>query len=180
LKVEDIEIRSDGQLDRPYRIVSPIEARVTAGAAWNKARTVEDVNSKLREVALKMGANAVINVQYERGVSATSWKALTATGTAVFARSIDRKCPFCAESIKREARACRFCGRDVEPEPESTDFDNLREDYPAVYDAAIGNLESLATPPENPAAWVRELCQRIDAGSPPDRAASNIPLDWSG
>ena len=27
-----------------------------------------------------------------------------------------RKCPSCAEVIKREARVCRFCGRDVEPE----------------------------------------------------------------
>jgi hypothetical protein len=27
-----------------------------------------------------------------------------------------RKCPHCAEMIKREAKVCRFCGRDVEPE----------------------------------------------------------------
>ena len=36
---------------------------------------------------------------------------------AVEARAIAeedrRKCPHCAELIKREARVCRFCGRDV-------------------------------------------------------------------
>jgi RNA polymerase subunit RPABC4/transcription elongation factor Spt4 len=31
-----------------------------------------------------------------------------------------RKCPHCAEMIKREARVCRYCQRDVEPiEPEA-------------------------------------------------------------
>jgi type VI protein secretion system component VasK len=28
---------------------------------------------------------------------------------------VGRKCPHCAEVIKREAKVCRFCGRDVEP-----------------------------------------------------------------
>src|SRR5688500_196441 len=112
---EHIEIRVDDQLGRPYRVIGPIKARVTSGSGWNKARTTEDADSKLREVALKMGANAVINTQYQRGISATSWKALTVTGTAVVAESVDRKCPHCAELIKRDASVCRYCGRDVTP-----------------------------------------------------------------
>jgi hypothetical protein len=71
MRVEDIEVVV-GDLDRPYSIIGPIEARVTSGAGWNKAHTVEDVNSKLREVAPRKGATAVINVSYKRPPAAPS------------------------------------------------------------------------------------------------------------
>jgi uncharacterized protein YbjQ (UPF0145 family) len=44
---------------------------------------MDEVNQKLREKAVEMGANAIIDVQYDRGVSFTSWKAMTVRGTAV-------------------------------------------------------------------------------------------------
>lgn len=41
--------------------------------------------------------------------------AVTATPVTVAARSDERKCPYCAETIKAEAIICRFCNREVPP-----------------------------------------------------------------
>ena len=62
MNVEEIEIHA-GDIDRPYRVIGSIKAQTGAATAFSKAPTMEDVNFKLREVALKQGANAVINVQ---------------------------------------------------------------------------------------------------------------------
>lgn len=109
IRIEDIEIYAGG-ITRPHKVIGEIMARVGAAHLFSKTPTIEDVNFKLREVALKNRANAIINVTYDRGISATSWKALTARGIAVFVESEDVKCPFCAELIKREAKKCKHCG----------------------------------------------------------------------
>lgn len=113
MAIEDIEIYENG-IDRPYKEIGHIKVKMGARTAFSKSKTIEEVNLKLREKALKMRANAIINVQYDRGISMTSWKALTATGTAVFAESDEIKCPFCAESIKRQAIKCKHCGADLQ------------------------------------------------------------------
>ena len=82
MKIEDIEIHV-GEPSTPYKEIKQIKAKVGAATIWSKTPTIEDVNYKLREVASTVGANAVVKVKYDRGVTMTSWKGLTATGVAV-------------------------------------------------------------------------------------------------
>lgn len=99
-----------GDVDKPYKEIGKIKARVGAPSAFHKAPTRDQVNSKLREIALKKGANAVIKVEYYRGISPLSWKAHTATGIAVNMKKDEFRCPYCAEFINKEAIKCKHCG----------------------------------------------------------------------
>jgi hypothetical protein len=82
--------------------------------AFSPAPTVDEMNAKLRAMASKVGANAVINIEYNSGVSMTSWKSMKGTGLAVRKLSDDISCPICAETIKRAAKRCRYCGAEIE------------------------------------------------------------------
>ncbi|HVB57858.1 MAG TPA: zinc ribbon domain-containing protein [Candidatus Acidoferrales bacterium] len=112
MKVTEIEIHA-GDVDRPYKTIGEISAKVQAATAFSKTPTLEDINLKLQEQAAKMGANAVIRVEYGRGMSLTSYKVLRAKGVAVVLESDEVKCPYCAELVKREAIKCKHCGSDL-------------------------------------------------------------------
>ena len=99
-----------------------------------------------------------------------------------------RACPFCAEDIKLEAKLCRFCGQAVPafeapppPRPDELSDDDrsaLADEFGATFDEALVLMDGLDGRPANPAAWLRELCSRMRAGSTPELAAQRIPLSW--
>lgn len=75
----------EGDLNVPYQVIGQVQARIGSRTAFSAHKEHDDVNPKLAAEAAKLGANAVIHVTYERGMSMTSYKALTAKGVAVFA-----------------------------------------------------------------------------------------------
>ncbi len=83
MEASGIEIHR-GEPGRPYETIGEVKARKGAQPTpFNKRPSEDDVDVKLREKAAKLGADAVINVRYEKGVIPSSWKGMTATGTAV-------------------------------------------------------------------------------------------------
>jgi hypothetical protein len=111
VQTEMIEIFA-GDINRPYQIAGPIFAKVDS-SILSSTVTMDDVNARLREEALKLDANAIIHVKYER-YSTTSFRGIKASGVAVFLASNEKKCPFCAELIKNEAVKCKHCGSELE------------------------------------------------------------------
>jgi hypothetical protein len=112
MKISDIAIYN-ADIEQPRKTLGEITAKVGKGSVFSNAPTIEDVNFKLQEEASKLGANAVINVTYKRGMSLTSYSALKAVGTAIIVESDEIVCRFCAETIKRAAKKCKHCGADL-------------------------------------------------------------------
>jgi len=112
MRIEDIEIHV-GKPEFEYEPIRRLEAKCEATMAFSPAPTVDEMNGKLRAMAAKVGANAVVEVTYHSGVSMTSWKSMKGTGLAVRKLSDEMACPVCAEMIKRAAQKCRFCGTDT-------------------------------------------------------------------
>lgn len=112
MKISEIAIHAGG-IEGEHRIIGQITAKVSKASLMSKSPTIEDVNFKLQEEAMKLGANAVINADYSRGMSLISYEVLKANGTAVFVESDEVACPFCAETIKRAAKKCKHCASDL-------------------------------------------------------------------
>lgn len=112
MKITDIAIHAGG-IEQRYKSLKEITAKCSKGSLLSKSPTIEDVNFKLQEEASKLGANAVINVTYNRGMSLMSYEVLKAIGLAVVVESDEMPCPLCAETIKRAAKKCKHCGFDL-------------------------------------------------------------------
>lgn len=91
-----------GEPEKPYKVLGDVIAKQNDG-------NIEHCNEALIEQATRMGADGIINLGYNRKMSAFSFSQLTAKGTAVKFESADMPCPVCAEMIKRAAKKCRFC-----------------------------------------------------------------------
>jgi hypothetical protein len=158
MKIEDIEIHT-GSVDFEYEPIRRLEAKSEAATAFSRAPTMEDVNARMRQLAAGLGANAIIDVVYQSGVSLTSWKSMKASGLAVRRVSDDMKCPVCAELIKRAAIRCRFCGTPIASNWDRVPDLSVASDRDATVDRA-GNTVSVVAEPlrstDNP-WWVVAL-----------------------
>jgi hypothetical protein len=83
MNADQIEILP-GEPGGAYETLGEIKARKGAQPTpFNKRPSEADVNVKLRKKAASLGADAVVNVRYTAGVIPSSWRGMTATGTAV-------------------------------------------------------------------------------------------------
>lgn len=110
IKTDDIPIFA-GNTNKKYINLGKVSVRADS-SLFSKTTTMNDANARLREEAVKLGANAIINANYER-TSMTSWIGMQAEGTAVYIESDLKKCPYCAEMIKKEAIKCKHCHSDL-------------------------------------------------------------------
>jgi hypothetical protein len=115
MNVDAIEIHM-GTPDFAYEPVRRLEAKAEARTAFSNSPTNAAVDAQLRQLAASLGADAVIDVAYHRGISRSSWNSLRGTGLAVRKVKDDVACPVCAETIKRAAKQCRFCGAEITPQ----------------------------------------------------------------
>lgn len=118
MNIDDITI-DVGTPEFSFEPVRRLQVKCEATNALMPAPTVAEANGRLRALAAKAGADAVVEVEYNSGVSFTSWKSLKATGLAVRRISDETTCAVCAETIKRAALKCRHCGAERPPQDEA-------------------------------------------------------------
>ena len=100
--------------DGDYRALGEVAVKLTRRTPLERKYSREDADQRLREQAMALGANAIVNVRYEqKGHNLVNAGYIHAWGTAVIDESDTTDCPFCAERIKRAATRCKHCGSDI-------------------------------------------------------------------
>ena len=98
-----------------YRPLSEVTVKLTRWSPLERKYTCEDVEQRLREKAMALGGNAVINVRYEqRDHTMATAGYIEGRGLAIIDESDTAPCPLCAKPIKREAVRCKHCGSDIQ------------------------------------------------------------------
>lgn len=97
-----------------YREVQEISVKLVRRSPLERKFTREDANQRLQEKAIALGANAIIDIQYDqKDHTATTAGYIEAKGIAIIDESDVATCPFCAETIKKAATRCKHCGSDI-------------------------------------------------------------------
>ncbi|AHJ63487.1 Hypothetical protein GbCGDNIH3_7004 [Granulibacter bethesdensis] len=83
-KIDKIYLTQDDITDRPYKILGDINVTAKKLTIFSRNPTREDVDRKLKEKAVGLGADAVIYVRYGTpGIGLWSWDQLDGAGRAV-------------------------------------------------------------------------------------------------
>lgn len=99
---------------RGYKSLSEVSVKLVRWTPLERKYTREDVNQRLREKAMALGGNALINVRYEQKDQTMATAGyIEGRGLVIIDNSDTVACPYCAEVIKREAIKCKHCGSEI-------------------------------------------------------------------
>ena len=81
---KDIQILTSGEVfSKKYQELQRIEISIKKLTAFHADPTREMANAELKKKAAQIGADAVINVQYQSGIGLMTWGYIDAQGTGV-------------------------------------------------------------------------------------------------
>ncbi|MBH1964347.1 MAG: hypothetical protein I8H77_08435 [Comamonadaceae bacterium] len=78
-----VQISGDALPGKKYEEIGAIEVSVKKLTVFHKDPTKEQADEVLREKAVAIGADAVVNVIYKSGIGFTTWGYMDAEGTGV-------------------------------------------------------------------------------------------------